>query len=237
MNYRLSPWTWVTSGIIHVIAFAAVAVTWSNQLAQKEEPTPNWVRATLQWTAPRPAEAPLPPQAAAVVSPFAARRQEKPQASLDLGALERSLSASDRAIREARERTERLRRRIAEAAGRIEDLPAVGFIAPEGVVASSEEEVLVARHVAAMTIAIQSNWRRLPGSEDLEAYLVVQLVPSGELVRVSLLRTSGSKAFDRSAERAVWTTAEFPHIAEVPSDVFEKYFRRLTLRFRPEGTL
>jgi colicin import membrane protein len=50
-----------------------------------------------------------------------------------------------------------------------------------------------------------------------------------------LLESSGSSAFDRSAEQAVKRARRF----EVPKDgaIFEQYFRRFTLLFKPEDLL
>ena len=52
---------------------------------------------------------------------------------------------------------------------------------------------------------------------------------------VTLLEGSGNGAFDRSAEAAVHKARRFEVPAE--SDIFERYFRRFTLLFRPEDLL
>jgi colicin import membrane protein len=69
----------------------------------------------------------------------------------------------------------------------------------------------------------------------MEATLMVELVPTGDVVNVSIVRSSGDAAFDRSAETAVRTARRF----QVPPDsaLFERYFRRFTLLFRPEDLL
>ena len=69
----------------------------------------------------------------------------------------------------------------------------------------------------------------------MEAKLQVELVPTGDVVAVTLLESSGSGAFDRAAEAAVRKARRF----DVPmeSAIFERYFRRFTLLFRPEDLL
>ena len=69
----------------------------------------------------------------------------------------------------------------------------------------------------------------------MQAKLMVELVPIGDVVSVTLVESSGNSAFDRSAEAAVRKARRF----EVPkeSDVFERYFRRFTLLFKPEDLL
>ena len=69
----------------------------------------------------------------------------------------------------------------------------------------------------------------------MQAKLLVELVPIGDVVTVTLLEGSGNGAFDRSAEAAVRKARRF----DVPkeSEIFERYFRRFTLLFRPEDLL
>lgn len=83
---------------------------------------------------------------------------------------------------------------------------------------------------------IVSNWSRPPSARNgMEARLQVELVPTGDVVAVMLIESSGSAAFDQSAEAAVRKARRF----EVPEDnaLFEKYFRRFTLLFKPEDLL
>jgi len=83
---------------------------------------------------------------------------------------------------------------------------------------------------------VVANWSRPPSARNgMQAKLRVELVPTGDVVAVSVLESSGNSAFDRSAEAAVRKARRF----EVPKepDLFEKHFRRFTLLFRPEDLL
>ncbi len=83
---------------------------------------------------------------------------------------------------------------------------------------------------------IVANWSRPPSARNgMETLLQVELVPTGDVVAVMLIESSGSGVFDQSAEAAVRKARRF----EVPSEsaVFEKYFRRFTLLFKPEDLL
>lgn len=66
----------------------------------------------------------------------------------------------------------------------------------------------------------------------MRAELLIGLVPTGEVVSVEVVASSGNSAFDRSALRAVRDAAPF----EVPADpvLFEREFRNLRILFRPE---
>ena len=63
---------------------------------------------------------------------------------------------------------------------------------------------------------------------------VTQQFPTGEVVSVSVLKSSGNGAFDRSAINAVEKAGSFPELQNLPSREFEKTFRRFRLLFRPE---
>ncbi|MCY3621804.1 MAG: cell envelope integrity protein TolA [Gammaproteobacteria bacterium] len=84
--------------------------------------------------------------------------------------------------------------------------------------------------------AIIQAWSRPPSARlGMQARLRVDLVPSGDLLSVTLIESSGNPAFDRSAEQAVRRVERF----DVPKEsrLFEKKFRRFTLLFKPEDLL
>lgn len=88
-------------------------------------------------------------------------------------------------------------------------------------------------YVAQIQREIVQNWSRPPSARNgMEALLKVHLVPTGEVVDVALVRSSGNDAFDRSAILAVQKTGRFM----VPPDSrqFERNFREFEVLFRPE---
>jgi|TARA_Y100000310_G_scaffold345590_1_gene466990 colicin import membrane protein len=88
-------------------------------------------------------------------------------------------------------------------------------------------------YVAQITRDIIKNWSRPPSARNgMEAILRVFLAPTGEVANVSVLESSGSEAFDRSAMLAVQKAERFL----VPTDArqFERNFREFTVLFRPE---
>ena len=83
--------------------------------------------------------------------------------------------------------------------------------------------------------AVVNRWTRPPSARNgMVSVLSIQLVPTGEVVGVGVLTTSGDVAFDRSAISAVERVGKFPEIAQLDSRVFETTFRRFQLIFRPE---
>lgn len=85
---------------------------------------------------------------------------------------------------------------------------------------------------------IISNWNRPPSARrDMVAVLQVRLVPTGQVMGVSVIRSSGDPAFDQSAINAVQQVGRFERLQELSRKdplLFERTFRNLTLTFRPE---
>ena len=83
---------------------------------------------------------------------------------------------------------------------------------------------------------VRKNWSRPPSARNgMQARFVVELIPTGELLSVALVDSSGNAAFDRSAELAIRRAKRF----SVPGEntVFEANFRRFYFLFRPEDLL
>ena len=98
------------------------------------------------------------------------------------------------------------------------------------------QEVDEVQQVAGLMQArITQNWRRPPSARNgMEVLLIISLVPTGEVVGISVSSSSGSTAFDRSAIAAVERVARFPEVTVLSISDFERYFRRFPLRFKPE---
>jgi TonB family protein len=93
------------------------------------------------------------------------------------------------------------------------------------------------RDVVAATIqaSVINRWTRPPSARNgMVSILSIQLVPTGEVVGVNVLQSSGNTAFDRSAMTAVERTGRFPEVAKLDNRTFEANFRRFQLIFKPE---
>lgn len=92
-----------------------------------------------------------------------------------------------------------------------------------------------ASFVSLIQRTVVNYWSRPPSARNgMECELSIQLIPTGEVVNVTLVRSSGNSAFDSSAINAVQKAGAFPELRNLPSREFEKNFRRLTLIFKPE---
>ena len=85
---------------------------------------------------------------------------------------------------------------------------------------------------------IIANWNRpLSARRGMEAILSIQLVPTGQVVGVSIVKSSGNDAFDLSAQQAVKKVGRFEKLQELSRQspvIFEQNFRQFRLVFRPE---
>ena len=134
--------------------------------------------------------------------------------------------------RRAQEEAER-QRRLRELA---EQSTSLAF---ESEAADREETTADAQtmtYMDAIKRAIVEQWSRPPSARnDMKARFLVELVPSGEVLSVIRIESSGNAAFDRSAEVAIRKADPF----EMPPDhdLFEANFRRFTLQFNPQDLL
>ena len=91
------------------------------------------------------------------------------------------------------------------------------------------EEVDEVQQVAGLMQArITQNWRRPPSARNgMEVLLIISLVPTGEVVGISVSSSSGSTAFDRSAIAAVERVARFQRsqscLFPISSDTFDAF--------------
>jgi TonB family protein len=101
--------------------------------------------------------------------------------------------------------------------------------------AALTEGEMSASFVSLIQRTVVNYWSRPPSARNgMECELSIQLIPTGEVVNVTLVRSSGNAAFDSSAVNAVQKAGAFPELQNLPSREFEKNFRRLTLIFKPE---
>jgi colicin import membrane protein len=70
-------------------------------------------------------------------------------------------------------------------------------------------------------------------SQDLICEVKVRLIPSGDVVDVQIVKSSGDPAFDNSVEKAVYRAAPLS-VPPVESGLFEE-FREVVFQFEPRN--
>ncbi len=130
------------------------------------------------------------------------------------------------------EEQEALERKLAERLAQLQEQKAEqNRIALEAAEAAKLERELseVEYYIGVIRTRIESRWRVPPRTKGLKVALTIKLLPSGELVDVSLHSSSGSTAFDNSAIHAVKSVGQFPAIKD--NAIFEKHFRSFLMSF------
>ena len=229
-------------GLVFVRGFTA-----SEDIAQVI--TPKVVNATLMVVEP-PAQNKRPPAPAkpAPVAPVA--NEPSATESKRLVEEQRAAEQAKRAEQVAKDRAEaqrqKQRQKKLEAQRLRERLAALGDLADDSLQQSLEAEAeqiqdndvqqQVQTFQAGIYDLVRKNWSRPPSARNgMQVRFLVELIPTGELLSVTLVDSSGSAAFDRSAEQAIRRARRF----DVPQDnsVFEANFRRFYFLFRPEDLL
>jgi colicin import membrane protein len=102
----------------------------------------------------------------------------------------------------------------------------------------ASENLIVAEYAGIIRKIISQNWQIPPSARNgMSAVVRLQLVPTGEMVAVNIVQSSGDDVFDRSVLQAVERADRFPELQDLENSVFERNFRTFTLVFRPEDLL
>ncbi len=102
----------------------------------------------------------------------------------------------------------------------------------------ASENLLVAEYSAKIRQIITQSWLIPPSARNgMSALVRLQLVPTGEVVGVTVVQGSGNAAFDQSVIQAVERAERFYELQDLDTAVFERNFRTFDLLFRPEDLL
>lgn len=172
----------------------------------KAKPKPKPKAAAKPKSKPKPAQK-AKPVAAPISKPKPEPRPEPKQTEAELAAIARAELANAMASEEQEQQRE----------------------------ATATAGEMAASYAALIQQTVVNYWSRPPSARNgMEVLLALQLIPTGEIVSVTVVNSSGNTAFDRSAINAVEKAGRFPELQNLPSREFEKTFRRFRLLFRPE---
>lgn len=151
--------------------------------------------------------------------------QKKKEQELAQKKKEQELAASKAREQERRKAEERRLQQEFEAAMREE----------QGMLREEEYAVDAQSFAARFRQRVESNWSRPPAARTgMRCVLAIQLVPTGRIVSVNVVESSGNAAFDRSAIQAVQKVEVFTEVKEMKPEVFERYYRNFKLLFDPQ---
>lgn len=142
-------------------------------------------------------------------------------------------SEADKKEKELKEKQDALNKQRAKAAR--DDLAKM-LSEDEEAQSTNTEGQLVQSYQGLIQESVQRRWSRPPSARNgMHCVLVIQLIPTGEVVDVQVMKGSGDDAFDRSAINAVKKASPFSELQALKGSAdFEKNFRRFQLDFIPE---
>ena len=239
--------------IMHCLMILALTANWESSEDNIIKPTvipPQIVNATLvsiDEFRPKPKPKPVAPQAKPKpakpkVDPRIEQRKQAEAKKVKQAAIAKQ-KAKDKAVQDAARQAELEKQRSREAERRRAELAARQQAeqawrrsqeeADRAMAASSAE--MSASYAGLIQRTVVNNWSRPPSARNgMEALLSIQLIPTGDIVSVTVIKSSGNGAFDRSAINAVEKAGSFPELKNLPIREFERTFRRFRLLFTPE---
>lgn len=181
---------------------------------KKEKPKPRPVKPKIK---PKPKPKPKPIVKPKVVKPLI-KEAPKP----DLEKIKRE--------EEARKKAEKDKQRLAD-----EQALAAMLDDEDAEMQADDDASIIAQYTAMISQQMHQRWKLPPSARrNMVALVSIRMVPTGELVAVTVTQSSGNEAFDQSAILAVQKAGRFAFMQGMPSRLFEAHFREFTFRFSPE---
>ncbi|MCL6416325.1 cell envelope integrity protein TolA [Aestuariirhabdus sp. Z084] len=251
--------------VLHLAAASALLVAWPASEPLKMKPVPTHVKASLVEIKPKSKPAPkkkavkpqvkkkaptkkpkVDKQAEQKKKEIALKRKREAEAKKKAEA-ERKAKKKKEAERKAREKKAAELRRQQELQKqkqqqeREQELAALleseAAFEQEQQQAASDFEVAMS-YADLIREQVIPHWSRPPSARNgMVSVLQISLVPTGEVVDVNVIKSSGDKGFDQSTLRAVRRAGRFPELQQIEPRVFEKYFRKLRIEFKPEDLI
>ncbi len=82
---------------------------------------------------------------------------------------------------------------------------------------------------------VSEQWSRPPSARNgMSVEVLIEMLPSGQIINVSVTRSSNDAAFDQSAIAAVRNVARIPEMQQLDRASFDRYYRQRRMIFKPE---
>jgi colicin import membrane protein len=235
----------VSSVVLHLIVVGALLISWQPK-TEKKVVQPQYIKAELVELAAKQ-KAVVPSKTKPAVDRAAKKREMEKrriaeQRKAEQKRAEQQRIAQLKAEREAKEKAEQERiareqkqrqdelerqRRRAERAEKLRAQQALATAEADRESANSYLQVIQGR--------LSQHWSRPPSARrGMETIIELRLVPTGRIVGVMIVKSSGDLAFDRSVEQAAFKASPFTELQSMEPRVFEQYFRTVKVAFNPE---
>ena len=222
------------STVIHVAVVAALLINWAPE-SKKVMVQPKYIEAKLVELAPKKKPVAKKPAKPTVDAAKKKREQDKRRAADRKKAEAKRLATLKEKQRKEREEKEKRQREAAEQRKRIEAELEQAFAEEQAQINAREDEQVANSYMQMIRQRLTDNWNCPPSARrDMETLIEIRLVPTGRIVGVNVLQSSGDQAFDRSVEQAAFKAEQFEELQQLETRLFEKHFRTVKVAFSPE---
>ncbi|MDG1165391.1 MAG: cell envelope integrity protein TolA [Porticoccaceae bacterium] len=222
--------------VLHVGVVAALLMKWESD-SKKVIIQPQYTEAKLVELAPKKKLVVKKPAAKKPLDRNKKKREHgKGRAAEKRKAEAKRLDALKEKQRLDREREKKEQMRRAEAERqRIEAEFAETLAQEQADISAQEDEQVANSFMQLIRQRLSDNWSRPPSARrDMETLVEIRLVPTGRIVGVTIVKSSGDIAFDRSVEQAAFKAEQFEEIQKLEARLFEKHFRIVKVAFSPQ---
>ena len=230
----------VLSLLLHGLVIFALLVNWQPQ-SQKIVIQPQYIQAELIELAAKTKPVPKKPEpkVSAVSDDKKAKRQAEAQREAERKKAEakrvQAIKEQQRLEAENQRRIEQEKKRQARELAQREAEFAEALEREQALLNAQEDEKVANSYMQLIQQQLSENWSRPPNARTgMQVLIELRLVPTGRIVGVTVIESSGDRAFDQAAQQAAFKAEQFKEIQGMDSAIFEKYFRQLKVVFSPE---
>ena len=231
--------------LLHAVLVAAFFVDWQPE-TERVMVQPQYIEAKLVALTPKAKAEPAKakPKPAKPKVDLAAQRRKEERRKAEIAArkkaaekkrLEQEKLAAAERERKEKQRQEELRRQQEAERKRVETEFAEALAAEQALINAQKDEQAANSYRQLIQQRLSENWSRPPSARlGMETLIRIRLVPTGRIVGVTVLKSSGDSAFDRSVEQAALKAEQFVELQSMDPALFERKFRQVDVAFSPE---
>lgn len=225
---------------IHAVVILAVLANWEAE-SKKTVVQPQYIQAELIELAPKkkpvkkPKVTPSIDRAAKQREIDKRKAQESKLAQQKLAAQRKAQLLEEQQAEKDRKAREEKQRKADEERARKQAEKAQQERKEQALIAAKEDKQAANSYLQLIQARLSQQWNRPKSARrGMETLIELRLVPTGRIVGVEILESSGDIAFDRSVEQAAYKAAPFSELQKMKPRIFEQYFRSVKIVFNPE---
>lgn len=241
IGWRSGYITAVLSSIgLHVLVVAAFLIDWPSE-NKDIVVQPQFIQAELIQLKPK--EKPKKKASNSKAKDLAAKRREAERQRAEQQRREKQRIAAREAERleklrqqeDARQKREQKQRELAQERARKQAALDEKLRQEQAAELARQDKQSANSYLQLIQGRLSQNWSRPPSARlGMQTLIELRLVPTGRIVGVKILQSSGDIAFDRSVEQAAFKAAPFSELQSMEPRLFEQYFRVVKVLFNPE---